>query len=284
MSWTTTTTRLVAGTLALVIVVGGVVVLVRDHSHGDHHAAAEAGATRGPYPIRGIYSRDSSRTGFDHEAALGFNTIDSAPDPQQMKSLRARGLKGFVWLGGYSNTRCAFNLSDERVRKHVAAVAGDPAVAGYFIDDEPDAAACPDAPRQIKARSALVKSFDPRPPTFIATYKVDQFKRFARTVDVLALDHYPCSRPHGCDYSIIDQQAAEADRLGVRYWGVVQAHGDDYYRVPTSEELRRQFAHWRATRMEGYLVFAWRWPPRDPSLWLANNPPLQKQLQLENGA
>jgi hypothetical protein len=283
MSWTTTTTRLVAGTLALVIVVGGVVVLVRDHSHGDHHAAAEAGATRGPYPIRGIYSRDSSRTGFDHEAALGFNTIDSAPDPQQMKSLRARGLKGFVWLGGYSNTRCAFNLSDERVRKHVAAVAGDPAVAGYFIDDEPDAAACPDAPRQIKARSALVKSFDPRPPTFIATYKVDQFKRFARTVDVLALDHYPCSRPHGCDYSIIDKQAAEADRLGVRYWGVVQAHGDDYYRVPTPEELRRQFAHWRATRMEGYLVFAWRWPPRDPSLWLANNPPLQKQLQLENG-
>jgi hypothetical protein len=34
--------------------------------------------------------------------------------------------------------------------------------------------------------------------------------------------------------------------------------------------------------MEGYLVFAWRYPDDDPSLWLANNPALLAQLALEN--
>jgi hypothetical protein len=52
--------------------------------------------------------------------------------------------------------------------------------------------------------------------------------------------------------------------------------------VPTPEELHQQFVHWRATNMEGYLVFAWRYPDDDPSLWLANNPALLAQLALEN--
>jgi hypothetical protein len=34
--------------------------------------------------------------------------------------------------------------------------------------------------------------------------------------------------------------------------------------------------------MQGYLVFAWRWPRNDPSLWLANHPVLQAQLAREN--
>lgn len=271
------------GAVALLVVVGGVFLLTHPSAEPNRRAPARAGSGHSPYPVRGIYSRDSSPTGFDHEAALGFNTIDSGPYPEQMRALGARGLKGIVWLGGYSNERCAFNQTDGWVRTHVGAIAGDPAVAGYFIDDEPDAVKCPAAPRQMKARSTLVKSIDPRPPTFLVDYKVEQFKLWAGTVDVLGLDHYPCSRAHGCDYSIIDEQAAEADRLGVRYWGVVQAAGDDYYKVPTKEELSRQFSHWRATRMEGYLVFAWRWPPRNSSLWLANNPQLQKQLRVENG-
>ena len=100
---------------------------------------------------------------------------------------------------------------------------------------------------------------------------------------MLGLDHYPCSIENGCDYSKIDKQAAEADRLGVRYWGVIQAFGDDWYKMPTPEELHQQFVHWRATDMEGYLVFAWRSPSTDSSRWLANNPELQSQLAKENG-
>jgi hypothetical protein len=188
-----------------------------------------------------------------------------------------------VWLGGYSNTTCTFNYSDDYVRSHVATIAGHPGVGAYMIDDEPNAAACPSAPAQMKARSDLVKSIDPGPTTFIVTYKVEQFKLFAGTVDLLALDHYPCSHKYGCVYSKIDDQAAEADRLGVRYWGVIQAAGDSWYKVPTPEELHQQFVHWRATNMESYLVFAWRYPDSDPTRWLANNANLKDALRLENG-
>jgi hypothetical protein len=201
-----------------------------------------------------------------------------------MSALAARGLKGFVWLGGYSNTSCTFNESDEWVRSHVAAIAGNPGVGAYFIDDEPNAAACPTAPAQIRARAALVKSIDPRPLTFITTFKVDQLKLFADTVDIIGLDHYPCSNEYGCDYAVIDAEAAAADSLGVRYWGVVQAFGDSWYKLPTPDELHQEFLHWRATHMQGYLVFAWRWPSNHSSLWLANHPELQSQLATENGS
>src|SRR5215211_44400 len=223
----------------------------------------------GRYPVRGVFDRDLSATGFDDEAAIGFNFIDSSPNADQMNALAGRGLKGFIWLGGYSNTTCSFNEDDDWVRSHVAAVASSPAVGAYFIDDEPNPTTCPGAPAQMKARSDLVKSIDPGPPTFLVTYKIDQFELFAHTVDVLGLDVYPCSIEGGCDYTKIDVQAAQADHLGVRYWGVLQAFGDDWYKLPTPDELHRQFVHWRATKMEGYLVFAWRYPDRKPSSWLA---------------
>jgi hypothetical protein len=234
------------------------------------------------YTIRGVYDRDASATGFDLESAIGFNFIDSSPNKDQMDQLAARGLKGFAWLGGYSNTTCTFNQSDDWVRSHVAAVAGNPGVGAYFIDDEPDPVSCPNVADQIKARSDLVKSIDPGPPTFMVDYKVDQFARWAGKTDILGLDHYPCSIKNGCVYTKIDAEAAEADRLGIRYWGVIQAHGDAWYKVPTADELHQQFVHWRATHMEGYLVFAWRFPDNDPSRWLANNLALQAQLALEN--
>jgi hypothetical protein len=235
------------------------------------------------YAVRGVYDRDLSATGFDDEAELGFNFIDSGPYRDQMDALAARGLKAFVWLRGYSNTTCKFRVSDQWVRSHVADIAGHRAVGAYFIDDEPDAARCPRAPQQMKARAALVKSLDPRPPTLVVSYKIRQLKLFAGTVDVLGLDKYPCSIKYGCDYSKIDAQAAEADRLGVRYWGVIQAHGDDWYKVPSPDELHQQFEHWRSTNMEGYLVFAWRYPDERPGSWLAHNGALKAQLEIENG-
>ena len=240
---------------------------------------------RARYPIRGVYDRDLSPTGFDHQAALGFNFIDSNPSRDQMTRLARRGLKGFVWLGGYSNDSCTFRNSDEWIRSHVASVARSPAVGAYFIDDEPDASSCPTAPAQMRARSRLVKSIDRRRkrPTFIVLQRPEQLKLFARTVDVIGLDRYPCKvHLNGCDYSVIHRQAAEANRLRIRYWGVIQAHTDGYYKLPTPAELHQQFVHWRRTKMEGYLVFAWRWPEDEPENWLANRPALRAQLAKEN--
>jgi hypothetical protein len=234
------------------------------------------------YLVRGVFDRDFSRTGFSRLAALGFNFIDSEPYRDEIRPLAARGLKAFVWLGGYSNATCRFQKSDRWIRSHVAEIARSRGVGAYFVDDEPDAAVCPNAPAQIKARADLIKSIDPKPATFIVTYHVDQLKAFAGTVDVVGLNWYPCSIAHGCDLSRIEQQVAEADRLGIRYWGVIQAHGDDWYKVPTPQELHEQFRRWRQTNMDGYLVFAWHWPPSNRSLWLANHRELQAQLKKEN--
>lgn len=237
------------------------------------------------YAVRGVYDRDLSPTGFDHQAALGFNFIDSNPSRHQMIPLARRGLKGFVWLGGYSNDSCTFKNSDAWVRSQVATIARNPAVGAYFIDDEPDASSCPTAPAQMRARSRLVKSIDRRRkrPTFIVLQRPEQLKLFARTVDVIGLDRYPCKvHLNGCDYSIIRRQSAEANRLRIRYWGVIQAHTDGYYKLPTPAELHQQFVHWRRTKMEGYLVFAWRWPEDEPQNWLANRPELRAQLAKEN--
>lgn len=250
-------------------------------SHSDGESPAVSTRAAPEYAVRGIYDRDSSVTGFDREAALGFNFIDSDVF-DDFDELAARDLRGFVWLGGYSNVSCSFREDDTWIRKHVSAIADSPGVGAYFIDDEPDAAKCPRAPAQMKARSDLVKSIDPGPPTFLVTYKIDQFELFAPTVDVLGLDVYPCSIEGGCDYTKIDVQAAAAERLGVRYWGVIQAFGDDWYKLPTPDELHRQFMHWRATKMEGYLVFAWRHPDGMHSLGLVNDPELQEQIAEEN--
>jgi hypothetical protein len=235
----------------------------------------------GEYAVRGIYDRDFSATGFDHEAALGFNFIDSDPF-DDFDKLVSHGLRGFVWLGGYSNVTCSFREGEDWIRQRVSVIAGSPGVGAYFIDDEPDAARCPRAPAQMKARSDLVKSIDPGPPTFLVTYRIDQIKLFAGTVDVIGLDGYPCSIAHGCDFSKIEGQAAVADRLGIRYWGVIQAFGDDWYKLPTADELHQQFVHWWGTKMEGYLVFAWHHPDGMRSLWLANHPRMQNQLAEDN--
>jgi hypothetical protein len=72
------------------------------------------------------------------------------------------------------------------------------------------------------------------------------------------------------------------------YWmDYVDASGTSHTRragLPTPAELHEEFRDWRATRMEGYVVFAWHWPSGSPSMWLANHPEFQDQLAIENGS
>src|SRR5215218_6787943 len=95
----------------------------------DQQAAANALTLTTPqYAVRGVIDRDFSATGFNDEAAVGFNFIDTSPYAEELDPLAARGLKGFVWLGGYSNDSCAFNKSEDWIRSHVSAIADNPAV------------------------------------------------------------------------------------------------------------------------------------------------------------
>jgi hypothetical protein len=156
----------------------------------------------------------------------------------------------------------------------------------------------------------LIKSIDPDTPVLIVLdsnsgqQSLDQMATWAVNGDVFGMDPYTCHRGVStCAYGWIARLAAEADKVGMRYWAIVQAFaepdGTGAYmvyldsdgnaqsgrpRLPTPAELHEQFEHWRATAMEGYLAFAWTWPAGSSSVWLAKQPALQDQLAAENGA
>jgi hypothetical protein len=229
--------------------------------------ASTTSATAPPsaFFVRGAYGKDGSASGYDTIAGLGFNTVDSGPFKDYLDALERRGLRGFVWLGQWDKKQCRWEHDDAWIRAHVAPIAGHPAIAGYYLADEPLVSACPGAPAAMSARSQLVKSLDPAHPTFIVVQVTDGQQQFlyapwVGSVDVLAFDVYPCSTARAaCDYGKIDAAVAAAERAGVpRYWGVIQAfQGDNYYRMPTAAEVGEQFDHWRRSRISGYLVYTW---------------------------
>jgi hypothetical protein len=253
-----------------------------------------------------MIDRDSSTSGFDDIRARGFNYIDSTPaDVDDLTG----SLKGLVWVGDYDNATCTWEVPDSTLTSEVTAHTDDVKVGAWYISDEPDPFACPSAYAQHKARVALVKSIDPDTPVLTvidsnsAQRSLDQLAAWAGNGDVFALDAYTCHQgQRTCAFDWIDRLAAEADRVGLRYWAMPQAFGDpdgsgatmEYVdadgstrggraRLPTPAELHEQFAHWRATAMRGYVAFAWHWPSGSPSIWLANQPALLDQLAVENG-
>jgi hypothetical protein len=231
--------------------------------------------------LRGCYGKDSSTSGFEQIRAAGFTVIDRAAFRGALDALPP-GMKGFVWLGQYKDD-CSWEKSDDWIRSHVPAIAGHAKIFAYMIADEPHIWDCPNAPAQFKARSALVKSLDPGPATFAVIEPHspgNPYAPYVGTVDVIAADAYPCSHAHGCDMSKIETAVRLLDEARApRYWAIVQAFGDSYYRMPTPEELREEFRHWRRSRMEGYLVFSWAFRGNS----LQDHPDLIKVLNEENG-
>lgn len=240
-------------------------------------------------------------------ASKGFNLIDSNPD--EVVGLSS-GLKALTWVGEYDRTACIFEQTDAQIRTYVSEHIADPKVGIWFISDEPwqgGTPECPNAPAQHAARSALIHSIDPNAKTLIVLdgnsdhLSIDQIPAWKGSADYIGMNAYICWQGQSCQYQWIDQIGAEFAASDVPLWGVLQAFGDTdtgqtmcvitvsggtacgVARVPTPTEIHEQFNHWRATSMLSYLVFAWRWPDSDPTLWLENHPEVQDQLKIENG-
>ena len=215
-------------------------------------------------PYRYVYDHDRSPSGYDRIVASGFNLVDVGPYASSLDALTPLKAKGLVWLGDYDNTTCSWERSDSTIRSQVAGVKGHPNVAGYFISDEPQLNACPDAPAQHKARSALVKSLDPGrfTITVLDSNNPDSTSTYAAwrgTSDYQGLDPYPCRPGRPCDFAMIDRHIAAADAAGLRYWAVVQAFADSDWRWPTPDEESTMLRHWAASHWQGYAAFAWQW-------------------------
>jgi len=146
-----------AALIATALVVSGLTA-----GSASRSAAASATARAGAPPYRFLYDSDSAPA---KVASYGWNLIDvgSRWSADQLQ----RGAKGLVWVGDYDNSNCAWEVSNPTLTKEVKAAVRDAKVFGYFISDEPNPYACPNAPAQHKARSDLIHSIDPAKPTVI---------------------------------------------------------------------------------------------------------------------
>src|SRR5947199_7683851 len=124
--------------------------------------SAAAGSTGAPPPFRYIYNSDAAAP---IAVSTGWNLIDVGS--QWAADHLPAGARGLVWLGDYDNHTCAWELSDAALKTKVTAAAGDPNVFGYFLSDEPNPYACPNAPAQHRARSDLVHTIDAGAETVI---------------------------------------------------------------------------------------------------------------------
>ena len=228
---------------------------------------------------RGIYT--TAGADYARIAELGFRTVIVNPTKVQLEQIRLYGLTAMLYLGGYDSGTCTFGWSDETVRARVTAIRDHPASTMYYVADEPHTASCPDAVQQIRARAQLVKSIDPTAATAIAENRLSDVTAFANATDVLILSTYPCSHVNGCELSKIDAAVNTARAAEVKHpWGAPQSFGDDYYRVPTPEELQAIIDRWKADGVQGFFTYTWNCCG-DPET-LANHPELWDTWRREN--
>jgi hypothetical protein len=194
-----------------------------------------------------------------------FNTVLAGADRATLDALQAKGLQVVVWLGEYGRTKtCDFEFTDAEITAMVSGISGHPAIAAYYLADEPTYArvqGCPQAPNQLRARSDLVHSLDPANPTMVTLTTWDGAEAFpygywVGTADIFGLVVYPCYQG-ACDFTLIDRAVAAASSAGLgEYWAVIQDFADGWYDLPTAGEVDEQFKRWSTSAMTGYLVFA----------------------------
>ena len=240
------------------------------------NAVGEVAARKGNPPrYRYIFSSDSAPTAV---ASHGWNLLDvSSQSAADQLPGRTRGM---MYMGDYDNSTCDWEVSDIELTAKVAAMAGDPKVAGYYFSDEPDPHACPTAPGQHRARSQLIHSLDPGKMTVMTMdsnsghASLDQIPLWVGAADYVGLDPYPCYHGAPCKYAWINAIIEAADRAGLSYWGVVQAFQDSTWRWPTAREERHMLCQWANSRESGYVVFSWSWAGQS----LFNQPRLLRVL------
>ena len=229
-------------------------------------------------PLRYVYDTDSA------SAPYGFNLMDVSS--KAAADATPSGTKGLIWIGNYDNSTCQFAVTDAQVQSDLAGAAGDAKIAGYFIADEPDPAACRNAPQQLAARSQLVHKTDADPSHFTfmvmdsnsGSASLSQVPVWKGVTDYVGLDPYPCYQNRPCNFAWIDQIISAANAAGLNYWGVVQAFNDSTWRWPTADELTHMINQWAASSWKGFAVFAWTWDGFN----LSDHPDLLSVLQSFN--
>jgi hypothetical protein len=244
--------------------------------------------------------------------ALGFNLLDTGPDPESVDALPA-GTRALVWLGTLDNHDCAHpSYTFAAFTRAVDALAGNPRVFGYFLADEPHPGLCPTAAADLRQRADYIHRHDPTHRSFIVvldgsnscggTYGCE-FAALAPAkshVDLIGLDPYPCNTDNahtGCADQKIDDTVHHAEHNGVPARAIVpvfQAFGQAcaasaYYRLPSTAELSGMLRHWAALVPHPVFDYAYGWAHQGsacPTLADANGangyPDLQAVIRQHN--
>ncbi len=191
-------------------------------------------------------------------AGFGFTLADVTA--AELGSLNKQ--KGLVWVGNWTRTSCTWAVSDATLTALIATdVRPNKAhVYGFYIADEPDNSTCPGTAAALRARTALIHTLLPGYPTYAVIEFPSNYATFNGSVDIMGIDPYPCHRGAACSTTEIPTYVAALKSAGVRrYWGVIQAFQDAYYRFPTAAELVAMIDQWKASDWSGQQTFAWRY-------------------------
>jgi hypothetical protein len=264
--------------LALVCVAGASSWFVVSASRrATHLGAAPPVATAKALPAR--FQSYMTDTADPATAGFGYTLADTSAGG--LASLTNQ--KAMVWVGNWTKSSCTWAISDASLSALITTYV-KPNIAhvyGFYIADEPDHAPCPSAPAALRARTALIHSLLPGYPTYAVIEFPSNYAKFNGTVDIMGIDPYPCHRGASCSTTEIPSYIAALKSAGVhRYWGVLQAFQDSYYRFPTAAELTAMISQWMASQWSGQQTFAWQYAGNN----LSDHPDLLAVLtRLNNG-
>lgn len=221
-------------------------------------------------------------------AAAGFNYLmppcEGQATPERNRRIldtaRATGLKAFL-----ADQRMPLSISgvpdaEQRLDAIVADYARHPAFAGYFITDEPSAAAFPGLGEVV----AYLRKKDPRHPAYInlfpnyaseeqlgtPTYE-QHVEEFIKTVRPFAVsyDHYHFLK--GSDRPGFFANLEIVRRLSIQYglpfWQIVLAVPHGPYRPLTEAEKRWEAMQTLAYGGKGLMYFTYWTPSPNPAEW-----------------
>lgn len=254
------------------------------------HAAMAQWAPR-EYPISfwcGPPPRFVSPERFKQIAAAGFTLAMPACEgpytPEVnlriLDACKAAGIKAFVLDERMPHRITGEPDAQARLDAIVKDYSSHPALAGYFITDEPGTNAFIGLAEVVD----YLRQKDPAHPAYInlfpnyaspqqlgaATYE-EYLNRFIRTVHpfVLSYDHYHFLK--GGDrpgfFANLDQAREAAEAAGIPFWQIVLAVPHLDYRPLTEAEKRWEAMHTLAYGGKGLMYFTYWTPSNNPADW-----------------
>jgi hypothetical protein len=211
--------------------------------------------------------------------AAGFSLVMGGLDPEYMDAAARLGV-GVIATPG-SSAGPGFDAA--KVRETVRRWDRHPALAGWYLVDEPDLNEVP--PAQVILANDTVKAAGAGKPTALVVYRGWNLARF-HSADILMVDFYPIGWiPVPAFFKHMRHGATAARVGGKQFHAVIQAMDWQVYedqfrfppdfspRPPTEDELRSMTWGARALGADAVLFYPYRdgrWEmPRHPATWQA---------------